>query len=228
MNELSQISRDPGPSSSHPQQKFPSIASGRIESPTDEVARRRQRIDELEDLERREQELRAREREFEARQRDIETLRSRALDDYATDTPRSNRVLLPYKTQESPEKKLHRPMLTSGYSYSTTSLLPPGASAPASPVVQRAIQDAHLPDCQCPACTIARYEEKPLANRPRPQEREKSKGGWMRRLSMPVGNAFSSEAKKLGLMGGKGVNSAALGSLGEANRSAVSLGTPKR
>jgi hypothetical protein len=226
------MSRDPGPSSPHPQQKLPSIASGRIESPTDELARRRQRIEELEELERREHalEVRARERELEARQCGIETLRSRTLDGYESDTPRSNRILPPYGThsQSSVAKQLHGATLTSGYSYSTTSLLPPGASAPANPIVQRAIQDVHLPDCQCPACTIARYAEKPLTTRPRPQEREKSKGGWMRRLSMPVGNAFSSEAKKLGLMGGKGVNAAALGSLGEANRSAVSLGTPKR
>jgi hypothetical protein len=42
---------------------------------------------------------------------------------------------------------------------------------------------------------------------------------------MPVvGNAFSSEAKKAGLMSGKGVNPAVLGSLGEANRSVASFG----
>jgi len=44
-------------------------------------------------------------------------------------------------------------------------------------------------------------------------------------LSMPaVSNAFSSESKKVATVGGKGVNAAVLGSLGEANLSAVSLG----
>jgi len=47
----------------------------------------------------------------------------------------------------------------------------------------------------------------------------------MRRLSMPaVSNAFSSEAKKAGGIGGKGAVPKVLGSLGEANLSAVSLG----
>lgn len=47
----------------------------------------------------------------------------------------------------------------------------------------------------------------------------------MRRLSMPVvSNAFSSEAKKAGAVAGKGISPKALGSLGEANRSIVSLG----
>jgi hypothetical protein len=190
--------------------------------------RRRQHIEELEDLERRERalELRAREREFIVRQRGVETLRSRTIDGHASDTPRSS-PLLPNRlhSQVSLERQPHALSLASGRSYSTTNLLPSGVSVPASPVVQQAIQDVHLPDCQCPACTVARYADRPLATRPRPQEREKQKGGWMRRLSMPVvGNAFSSEAKKAGLMGGKGVNPAVLGSLGEANRSATSLG----
>lgn len=192
--------------------------------------RRRQRIEELEDLERRERalELRARQREFEARQRErAETLRSRAIDGYASDTSHPNNPFLAHRlrSQVSLESQPHASSLTSGRSYSTTSLLPPGPSTPTNPVGQRAIQDIHLPDCQCPACTVAQYAEKPLAARPRTQEREKPKGGWMRRLSMPVvGNAFSSEAKKAGLMSGKGVNPAVLGSLGEANRSVASFG----
>ena len=57
-----------------------------------------------------------------------------------------------------------------------------------------------------------------------PTEREKSKGGWMRRLSMPVvSNAFSSEAKMAGAIDGKRVSAKALGSLGEAIQVAVSL-----
>ena len=232
-NDLPQRSRDPGPSSPLPQQAqpFPSVTPSRTESPTDDLTRRRQRIEELEELERREHalELRAREREFTARQRErAETLRSRALDGYASDTSRSNQPPLAHRqqSQTSSQSQPHTPALSSNYSYSTTSLLPPGPSGPASPAaMQRVKKDVHRPDCQCPACTVARYAEKPLIAHPRPQGREKSKGGWMRRLSMPVvGNAFSSESKKLATVGGKGVNASVLGSLGEARLSAVSLG----
>jgi hypothetical protein len=229
-NDLPQRSRDPGPSSPLPQQpqQFPSITSDRTEVPTDDLARRRQRIEELEELERREHalELRAREREFAGRQRErAETLRSRALDGYASDTSRPSRS--PFAHRHQSQASLQSPTLSSNYSYSTTSLLPPGPSGPASPAMQRRTKDVHLPDCQCPACTVARYAEKPLVARPRPQGREKTKGGWMRRLSMPtvVGNAFSSDSKKLATMGGKGVNATVLGSLGEAHLSAVSLGS---
>jgi hypothetical protein len=232
INDVPQRSRDPGPNSPLPQQpqQFPSVTPGRTEGLTDDLARRRQRIEELEELERREHalELRAREREFTARQRErAQTSRSRALDGYASDSSRSNQPLFSHKqqSQASLQSQPHTPTLSSNYSYSTTSLLPPGPSGPANPAMQRVKKDAHLPDCQCPACTIARYAEKPLTAQPRPQGREKSKGGWMRRLSMPVvGNAFSSESKKLATMGGKGVNATVLGSLGDAHLSAVSLG----
>lgn len=229
-NDLPHRSRDPGSISPLPQQaqQFPSVTPGRTEFPTDDLAHRRQRIEEMEDLERREHalELRAREREFNVCQRErAETLRSRALDGYASDTSRSNRPLFAAHRQQSQaslQSQPRTPTLSSNYSYSTTSLLPPGPSSPGSPAMQRVKKDVHRPDCQCPACTVARYAEKPLTTHPRPQGREKSKGGWMRRLSMPVvGNAFSSsESKKVAIVGGKG----ALGSLGDANLSAVSLG----
>ena len=47
----------------------------------------------------------------------------------------------------------------------------------------------------------------------------------MRRLGMPVvSNAFASDIKKAGAVDGKGAGSRVLGVVGEANRSAVSLG----
>lgn len=195
--------------------------------PTDELALRRQRIEELEELERRERalDLRSREREALQRERD-EMLRSRVFDGYASDSLQ-NRTLPPQRPQSQVLKPNRPPAisLTSGRSHSTTSLLPPGASTLGTNAAQRAINDLHLPDCQCPACTVARYAKTPLSVRSRPQEREKSKGGWMRRLSMPVvSNAFSSDAKKAGGIGGKGASAKALGSLGEANRSVVSIG----
>lgn len=232
-NDPPHHSRDPGPASPLPQQaqQFPSITPGRTEFPIDDLSRRRQRIEELEELERREHvlELRAREREFSVRQRErAETLRSRALDGYASDTSRSSQPSYAHRqqSQASLQSHPHTATLSSNYSYSTTSLLPPGPSGPTSPPMQRVAKDVHRPGCQCPACTVARYAEKPLAAHPRPQGREKSKGGWMRRLSMPVvGNAFSSESKKVATVGGKGaVHPTVLGSLGEANQSAVSLG----
>lgn len=178
--------------------------------PTDELSFRRLRIEELEELERRERalELRAREREALQRERD-EILRSRLLDGYASDSLQ-NRTLPPQRPHSQVLQPNRGPpiSLTSGRSHSTTSLLPPGASAPATISAQRAIKDVHPPDCQCPACTVARYAESPLSAHLRPQVREKSKGGWMRRLSMPaVSNAFSSEARKAGAIGGKGVGS---------------------
>ena len=229
-NDLPRRSHDPGPSSPLPQQaqQFPSTTPVQTEFLTDDLARRRQRIEELEELERREHalELRTREREFTARQRErAETLRSRAPDGYASDI--SNQPALfthRQQSQASLQRQPHTPTLSSNYSYSTTSLQPPGPSGPTSPAMQRVPKDVHRPDCQCPACTVARYAENPLAAHPRPQGREKSKGGWMRRLSMPVvANAFSSESKRVTTVGGKGVHST-LGSLGEAKLSAVSLG----
>jgi hypothetical protein len=234
INDLPHRSRDPAPSSPDPQQaqQFPSISSVRVDMPTEELALRRQRIEEMEDLERRERglELRAREREAFQRERD-EMLRSRAFDGYASDSLQ-NRTMPPQRPQSRVLLQPNRPpaiSLTSGRSHSTTSLLPPGTSTLATNAAQRATKDVHLPDCQCPACTVARYAETPLSAHLRPQAREKSKGGWMRRLSMPaVSNAFSSEAKKAGAFGGKGVGAKALGSLGEANRSVVSLGLGQR
>ncbi|KAI0259882.1 hypothetical protein BC834DRAFT_973912 [Gloeopeniophorella convolvens] len=230
-NDSSRRSQDSGPSPSRPQQghQFPSLSPKPTGLAADELALRRQRIEELEELERREHafQLRTRERELEARERErMETLRSRAGDGYARDASRSPQPLFTHRplSQASLQSQPRSPAPTSRYSYSTTNLLPPGASAPSAPTPQRPVQsqDLHLPDCQCPACTVARYAEKPLTAR---IQEQKPKGGWMRRLSMPsVSNAFSSDSKKAGVAGGKGASSTALGALGDANRSVTSFG----
>ncbi|KAI0266019.1 hypothetical protein BGY98DRAFT_503306 [Russula aff. rugulosa BPL654] len=181
INDIPHRSRDPGPSSPHPQQaqQFPSISSVRIDMPTDELVLRRQRIEDLEDLERRERglELRAREREALQRERD-EILRSRVFDGYSSDSLQ-NRTMPPQRPHSQVLKPNRPPVisLTSGRSHSTTSLLPPGTPTLATnAATQRAIKDVHLPDCQCPACTVARYAETPLSAHLRPpQGREKSK-----------------------------------------------------
>ena len=54
----------------------------------------------------------------------------------------------------------------------------------------------HAPSCGCETCSAAKYRTpsptKPLSIRPV----EKSKPGWIRRLSVPVGNAFNLDSKK--------------------------------
>jgi hypothetical protein len=79
---------------------------------------------------------------------------------------------------------------------------------------QREDKPPHAPSCGCENCSIAKYRSpppvqpldlrpptKPLTLRPV----EKSKPGWIRRLSVPVGNAFSLDSKKgFGSIGGLG------------------------
>ncbi|KAI0039876.1 hypothetical protein FA95DRAFT_1612234 [Auriscalpium vulgare] len=233
-------------------QAFP-LSASRI---SEDLSRRRQRIHDLEEIERREiaLELRTRERTLEERARErererMDSMQSRG-DEYGSDASRSpqppfaRRPLSQQSMQSSSYVHGAPASLASRYSYSTTNLpsspllSAPGATAsprqlstspralPAQLQPQRrnteqsAAQEhaPHAADCDCPACTVARYARAPVPARQ--QEREKPKG-WMRRLSMPVvGNAFSSDAKKDKTYGGgKG-----LGVLGEANRSVTSFG----
>ncbi|KAF8071920.1 hypothetical protein FPV67DRAFT_906263 [Lyophyllum atratum] len=113
----------------------------------------------------------------------------------------------------------------SQYSYSPSHLVPPSPSSnsgqpshshdgqsqssfqsqyshsPPSP--HQSPQTAHAPYCGCEKCSAAKYRApqappdlrppaEPISLRPP----EKSKPGWIRRLSMPVGNAFNLESKK--------------------------------
>ncbi|TFY71152.1 hypothetical protein EVG20_g1861, partial [Dentipellis fragilis] len=102
-------------------------------SQSEELARRRQRIEQLEELERREEalEIRARERDFEIRTRErerMDTLRTRpAADGYASDAVR------PARPYASPNQQQFQPppSLASRHSHSTTSLPMPPALAPA-------------------------------------------------------------------------------------------------
>ncbi|KAJ7227240.1 hypothetical protein GGX14DRAFT_418779 [Mycena pura] len=115
------------------------------------------------------------------------------------------------------------------HSYSTNHLVPPSLSQP-SPRSSTSSADSaqsssqHAPYCGCETCSIAQYKmpsnrapsphdlrppEKPLILRPT----EKPKG-WIRRLSMPVGNAFSLEKKNSSKMysldaGKRGANGSA-------------------
>ncbi|RDB25837.1 hypothetical protein Hypma_006620 [Hypsizygus marmoreus] len=119
-------------------------------------------------------------------------------------------------------QSLARPQ--SQYSYSTSHLVPPSPSAqasyshdgqsphyshsqysPSASSSQQSTQAAHAPYCGCETCSAAKYKEyqssPPADHRPPAQPitlrpAEKSKTGWMRRLSMPVGNAFHLDSKK--------------------------------
>lgn len=182
----------------------------------DEITARRRRIQELEELERREQAhaLRLRERELEHQAFEIQRERER-LQGYGG-RPRVNSTTTGVIGVGSLPARPH-----SQYSYSTThlpnprgptateipsrpvsqygELMPPAhsqASASSSSVsIPRPSAD-HAPYCGCYACSAAQYS---VPSQAQPQssaaaKTEKPKG-WIRRLSMPVGNAFSSDSK---------------------------------
>jgi len=89
------------------------------------------------------------------------------------------------------------------HSYSTTHLVPPTSterdqaarSQPPSP-------NRHASFCGCDACSVSKYKAKPTTTAPvalLPEKPTNTKGGWMRRLSMPVSvgkNAFSLDSAK--------------------------------
>lgn len=192
-------------------------------SPQEIIARRR-RIEELEELEMREREheLRVKEREIEQRALELERERQALLnargtrnDGYtndgtrATGGPRISTTQRPSIDQQS--------RYSSSYSQSVTHLVPPSSSSqapsrqpssqPSSPGSQ---SNDHAPYCGCEVCSASKYKlresnpsqrapvDPPLMLRP-----EKPKGGWIRRLSMPVmGNALSLDSKKNGSMAG--------------------------
>lgn len=180
----------------------------------DEITARRRRIQELEELERREQAhaLRLRERELEHQAFEIQRERER-LQGYGG---RVNSTTTGVNGVGSLPARPH-----SQYSYSTTNLTnprgPTATEIPARPVshygelmppahsqasassssvsIPRPSAD-HAPYCGCYACSAAQYS---VPSQTQPQssavaKTEKSKG-WIRRLSMPVGNAFSSDSK---------------------------------
>ncbi|KAI0706761.1 hypothetical protein C8T65DRAFT_577221 [Cerioporus squamosus] len=200
---------------------------------TDEIAVRRQRIEELEELElrEREHELRMKEREIEQRARELERERVQLLnarggggrtDGFVNDGTRATggpRV----STTQRPTIDTVQSRYPSSYSQSTTHLVPPSSSQatsrqpssqPSSPGSQHPTD--HASCCGCEACSASKYRANPSSPRDmRPPEPpimlrpEKPKGGWIRRLSMPVmGNAFSLDSKKNGsntaLAGGGG------------------------
>ncbi|KAH9848468.1 hypothetical protein C2E23DRAFT_786021 [Lenzites betulinus] len=234
---LDSYSRMPEPTSGI--RESPSSAAARYTVPlgpsTDEIALRRQRIEELEELELRERdlELRMKEREIEQQSRELERERQQLLnvrgarnDGYVNDSSRGaggRRI----STTERPSIDTR---YSSSYSQSSTNLAPPSqapssrqpSSQPSSPNVLPPAD--HAPYCGCEVCSASKYKTRDLLPRrdSRPTEPplqlrpEKPRGGWIRRLSMPVvSNAFSLDSKKnasnVGIAGGPGYrNSLAL------------------
>ncbi|KAI5118106.1 hypothetical protein M0805_005213 [Coniferiporia weirii] len=210
-----QSSRDDAPSS-----PTTGAIQGMTPAPTSsefDLTRRRQRIEELEDLERREQAqaLRAREREVEQRVRELERERLRLRTLGAT--PSSGSAATPIAAVRSHPQ----------YSHSMTNLVAPRSNSSGDLLVRPVSQHGeplalalsasqssssstsipqprsdHAPFCGCYTCSAAQYGAQPNSTQAPPQtrpEREKPRG-WMRRLSMPVvSNAFSassSDSKK--------------------------------
>ncbi|KAI0364323.1 hypothetical protein BV20DRAFT_974598 [Pilatotrama ljubarskyi] len=196
----------------------------------DEIALRRQRIEELEELELRERdlELRMKEREIEQRARELErerqqllTARSGRSDGYTSDGSRG--AIGPgVSATQRPAIDTLQSRYPSSYSQSTSNLVPPPqgmssrhpSSQPSSPAAQPA---DHAPYCGCESCSASKYKTRDVLPRrdSRPTEPplnlrpEKPRGGWIRRLSMPVvSNAFSLDSKKnannVGIAGGPG------------------------
>ncbi|KAI0749964.1 hypothetical protein C8Q80DRAFT_1100838 [Daedaleopsis nitida] len=215
-------SRMPEPSSTTATTATASRYSAAPSGPsTEEIAVRRQRIEELEELElrEREHELRMKEREIEQRARELERERLHLLS--ARSGPNGSLVNDGTRATGGPRiSTTQRPSMDnlgsrypSSYSQSTTQLVPPSSQAvsrqpssqPSSPA------NDHAPYCGCESCSASKYKsnsrgpvESPVMLRP-----EKPRGGWIRRLSMPVvGNAFSLDSKKngstTGIAGGPG------------------------
>ncbi|KAI0353783.1 hypothetical protein OH77DRAFT_1512591 [Trametes cingulata] len=225
MPEPTAITRDPP--NSAPAARYSSVSS----TPTpEEIALRRQRIEELEELELRERdlELRMKEREIEQRARELEkerqqllTARSGRTDGYVSDGSRGA-VGPRISTTQRPALDALQSRYPSSYSQSTSNLVPPPqgmssrqpSSQPSSPSAQPA---DHAPYCGCESCSASKYKTRDVLPRrdSRPTEPplnlrpEKPRGGWIRRLSMPVvSNAFSLDSKKnasnVGIAGGPG------------------------
>ncbi|KAG9314963.1 hypothetical protein JVU11DRAFT_4072 [Chiua virens] len=177
-----------------------------------EIRRRRQRIEELTELELKEKEyeLRQRERDLDQRTRDFERdrrhfLSSRPDPTTAADGPKGPRTS-PFQHKRGSQSVTHVNLPSSTNSsggLSTTAARPSTSHSPSrSPVLP---PKDHAPFCGCDACSVSKYKTSDAAPSPRnlrPPEppillRPEKPKGWIRRLSMPSVNvAFSLDAKK--------------------------------
>ncbi|KAI0667842.1 hypothetical protein C8Q78DRAFT_981197 [Trametes maxima] len=210
------------PPSSSPAARYSSVP---VTPTSEEIALRRQRIEELEELELREREhdLRMKEREIEQRARELDRERHQLLsartgrgDGYVSDGSRGAIAPRISTTQRPSFDASQGSRYSSTYSQSAVNLAPPPSSQssrqpssqPSSPGVQ---PSDHAPYCGCESCSVSKYKARrdSRPTEPPPHLRpDKPKGGWIRRLSMPVVSNFSLDSKKgvsnVGIAGGPG------------------------
>lgn len=189
----------------------PTRASAR-DLPIDEneIRRRKQRIEELTELELKEKEfeLRQRERELNQRTRDFERdrlqfLHSRPEPGNASDGPKGPRNS-PFQHKRGSKSVTHINLPSGTSSSGSPSLMRPSTShSPTRPPLLPSKD--HAPFCGCDTCSVSKYKAADTSLSPRdlrPPEppillRPEKPKGWIRRLSMPSVNvAFSLDAKK--------------------------------
>lgn len=171
----------------------------------EDIRKRRQRIEQLVELELKEKEceLRQRERELNQKTRDFERDRMHFLDARgdlisASDTPRVPHPI-PFQYKRGSQSTSHLVLPPNSTSPQRKSQSP-SRSQPSSPLPAK----DHAPFCGCDTCSVIKYKTPDVSPSPRdlrPPEPpiilcpEKPRG-WIRRLSMPaVGAALSLDAK---------------------------------
>ncbi|KAG1739204.1 uncharacterized protein EDB91DRAFT_1053950 [Suillus paluster] len=186
------------------------LVSRDISTGEEDIRRRRQRIEELAELELKEKEyeLRQRERELNQKTRDFERDRMQFLDARSdriststSDTPKGPRLtLFQHKRGSQSTSHLVPPPSSTSIPRQRGSQSP-SRSQPSSPLPAK----GHAPFCGCGTCSVTKYKTPEVTPSPhdlRPPEppillRPEKPKGWIRRLSMPaVGAAFSLDAKK--------------------------------
>lgn len=174
---------------------------------SEDIRRRRQRIEQLAELEfkEKEYELRQRERELNQKTRDFELDRMHFLDARgdlisASDTPKGPHAT-PFQHKRGSQSTSYLVPPPNSTSPQQRGSQSPSRSQPSSPLPAK----GHAPFCGCDTCSVTKYktpEAPPSPRDLRPPEspillRPEKPSGWIRRLSMPaVGAAFSLDAKK--------------------------------
>ena len=176
------------------------------------IARRKKRVEELEDLERREaaQALRARERDLEMRTRELEMERER-LKTFTIGSNSSGGT--PLQTNNTRANTTSNTVTSvrgrAQHSYSMTNLVQPHERFSGDglvltrPITQYGEPLSASPMTMSPSNTSSNASTNQAQPRQQTKDKDKSKG-WIKRLSMPVsavGNAFSSsDSKKAGIV----------------------------
>jgi hypothetical protein len=194
----------------------------RLRRQREELAEQEREQERKQEMKQKEQTFEDRQQEIEMRTRELE--KGRALTDNSRDSDACSDAGYTAKTTRTndlPEPQRHysqfdspTPAIPRGrYSYSTTHLVPPSSSMqlshsqsqPSSPPNEnRASTTAdHADFCGCESCSASKYG---IRNIPSPHDlsppelpstlRPDKPKGWIRRLSMPMGNAFSLDSKK--------------------------------